>query len=350
MSLQRAQEHNQRELATDLRKVEAQIREFKDRGASKNEEIRKVQEDLDSFDTQQGQQLSFMKRHFPELAKGWEWIQENQNSFEKEVFGPPMISCSIKDERYSDQVQALLQSDDFTCFTAQTKNDYKKLSDQLYRQMSLSVVIRTCVNPLDSYKSPVSHEQATRLGLDGFALDYLSGPEPVLAMLCSEKGLHRSGVSLEEHNDAQYESLVQSGSVTQWAAGRHSYIVRRRREYGPQAISTVTKNIQPGKFWTSQPVDTQEKVELSRRMNELKDEFATLKAEHKRLKEQSAEINHESNELDTKIVRFIKSWPNSIALLTRSHRRGSSKRKVTSRGNTQSGGNCPIRLVRWLAL
>ena len=243
-----------------------------------------------------------MKKQFPELATGWEWIEANQDQFEKPVFGPPMVSCSIKDERYSDQVQGLLQNDDFTCFTAQTRNDYKKLSDQLYRVMSLSVVIRTCSSPLESYRSPISPEAARQLGLDGFAIDYLDGPAPVLAMLCAERGLQRSGVSLNEHTDAQYENLVQSGTVTQWAAGKQSYIVRRRREYGPQAMTTVTKNIQRGRYWTSQTVDTQEKTELERRLQELRDDWHQAKPEHNEMAKRLTDINAEIEELENSIV------------------------------------------------
>lgn len=220
-----------------------------------------------------------MKRHFPELATGWDWIQQHKDEFEKEVFGPPMISCSIKDERYSDQVQSLLQGDDFTCFTAQTKNDYRKLTDQLYRVQSLSVVIRTCAQPFSAFQRPVSADEAADMGLDGFAIDFLEGPEPVLAMLCAEKRLHQSGVSLKDHSDAQYDRLVKSGKVNSWAAGSQSFTVRRRREYGPQAMTAITRPIQPGKFWTSQPVDSQEKQELNKRLVELNGERDVLKAE-----------------------------------------------------------------------
>lgn len=184
-----------------------------------------------------------MRRQHPDVAAGWEWVQANQGEFEKEVFGPPMISCSVKDEHYSDQIQSLLSTDDFLCFTAQTKNDHKKLTNQLYRVMSLSVVIRTCANPLSAYKPPIDRTEAAAFGLDGFAIDHLAGPEPVLAMLCAEKRLHQSGVARGEHDDEAYNRLVNSGKVSQWAAGRQTFIVRRRREYGPQAMTTITRSI-----------------------------------------------------------------------------------------------------------
>ncbi|KAF4984202.1 hypothetical protein FZEAL_542 [Fusarium zealandicum] len=277
----RGEEHSLRELEAEQREISGQHDAIKSRGKALNGEIRQVEENIESFETQQGQQLNFMRKHFPELATGWDWIQEHKGEFEKEVFGPPMISCSIKDERYSDQVQSLLQNDDFSCFTAQTKNDYRKLTDQLYRVQSLSVVIRTCAQPLDAFQRPVSADEAADMGLDGFAIDFLEGPAPVLAMLCAEKRLHQSGVALGDHNDAQYDRLVTSGKVNSWAAGKQSFTVRRRKEYGPQAMTAITKNIQPGRYWTSQPIDTQEKQELNKRLLELRGERDSLKEEYR---------------------------------------------------------------------
>lgn len=268
----------------------------------KRREVDKLQADIESFDTQQGQQLNLMKRQLPEVASGWEWIQSHQDEFEQQVFGPPMISCSMKDERYSDQVQSLLQRDDFTCFTVQTRNDYLKLSDQLYRQMSLSVTIRTCTNPLSMYRPPVDAATARDLGLDGFAIDFVEGPEPVLAMLCGEKKLHMSGVALRDHNDEQYERITSHGRINSWAAGRQSYMIRRRAELGPQAMLAVTKNIQQGQFWTTQPVDASEKAELERKLLELRDEFAELKDRYKAANAKVEAILEQKREIGAEIV------------------------------------------------
>ncbi|KAL6889261.1 P-loop containing nucleoside triphosphate hydrolase protein [Trichoderma longibrachiatum] len=300
----RAEEHNLREVEAEQRRLRDEMGRVKDEGKKKQEEAHKIKADIEALDTQEGQQLSFMRRHFPELAQAWDWVQANQGEFEKEVFGPPMLCCSVKDERYSDQVQALLQQDDFTCFTAQTKNDYKKLTNQIYREMSLSAVVRTCLQPLTAYRPLVSNEEARSLGLDGFALDYLEGPEPVLAMLCAEKRLHQSGISLRDHNDDEYEKLVHNGKINQWTAGKQQYQVRRRKEYGPKAMTTITKRIQRGRFWTSQPVDSQEKVELNRRLTEVQGELEILKTEIKELREKNGPFEEQKEALQKKIEQL----------------------------------------------
>lgn len=264
-------------------------------------EVQRIDTDIKALDTQKGQQLNLMKKFFPEVAQGWEWIQENQSEFEKEVFGPPMVSCNLKDDRYSSQIQSMLQRDDFACFTAQTRNDYKKLSDQLYRVMSLSVNIRSCSQTLQNFIAPVSSGEASALGLDGFAIDFLDGPEPVLAMLCAEKRLHSSGVSLGEHTDAQYDQLLNS-KVTQWAAGQQLFTIRRRREYGPQAMSSITKNIQKGQFWGSQPIDAQERTDLNRRLTEVKGERDVLKEELSNCMKTLEDIEQRKADIIEKIV------------------------------------------------
>lgn len=322
---------------------------------SQNQE-RQFQEEIANLDTQQGQQQNLMRRQYPDVAAGWEWVQANQGEFEKEVFGPPMISCSVKDEHYSDQIQSLLQSDDFMCFTAQTKNDHKKLTNQLYRVMSLSVVIRTCANPLSAYKPPIDRAEAAGFGLDGFAIDYLAGPEPVLAMLCAEKRLHQSGVARGEHDDEAYNRLVNSGKVSQWAAGRQTFIVRRRREYGPQAMTTITRSIRDGKFWTSQPVDEHEKQELNRKLQEATERRRLLREESATLIAKNNEIKSKISSIEENIVRsnrshhprpcFLYASVGPVFVLIELNRKDCKAKRALCRRNSKSGNHCQTRLVR----
>lgn len=263
-----------------------------------------IKEDITSLETQEGRRINLMKRIFPEVATAWEWIQQNQDRFEKEVFGPPMITCSVTDERYSDQIQSLLHNDDFICFTTQTQTDFRTLSNQVFRDMGLSVVIRSCPHALSNFKSPLSQQEAQSIGLDGFAVGFLDGPKPVLAMLCAEKKLHASGVSVRDHTDEQYQQLINSESVNQWAAGKQSFMVRRRKEYGPNAMTTITKNIPKGRFWTSQQVDPQEKEELSSRLARKTAEMDTMKEKSQEIDEELRRLDEERSDIEKQIVRI----------------------------------------------
>lgn len=204
-------------------------------------------------------------------------MKENQASFEKEVFGPPMLTCSVKDNRYSDLVQSLLQGDDFLCFSAQTKEDHKKLSDQFYNKMGLSVTIRSCVVPFSAFKAPMPKEALNRLGLDGYAIEYLEGPEPVLAMLCAERKLHASAIALRDISDEQFNQIQLAENINHFAAGKQLYRTTRRREYGPHAVSTRVIQFAKGRFWNNQPVDAAEKTELEQKLAEIRQQRAEFR-------------------------------------------------------------------------
>lgn len=292
-----------RERDGELRRIQNELLEVRDSGQRLRNQRGRLQEELNELDTQEGKQLKVLEKSFPDVARGWKWLRENNDKFEAEVFGPPLVSCSIKDKRYSDHVQSLLQNDDFLCFTTQSREDHKKLSNYFFKELGLSVSIRTCLQSFSSFQSP-SREEAAKLGFDAFAIEHLAGPEPVLAMLCSEKRLHLAGIALRDVNDNQYNHLMNDDKVTTWATGRQSYKVTRRRDLGPQAVSTMTRGIRPGRWWRDE-VDSSEKQELQRRFDVAQEQFDELKAKNEQLRQKEAEIQRDRDTKSKYVVSNI---------------------------------------------
>ncbi|CRK23425.1 hypothetical protein BN1708_003694 [Verticillium longisporum] len=297
----RAQEHSIRELEAEDRQIQTRIRDVQERGRRVRDEQNTLARDLSDLDTQEGQQLKVLEKHFPDVAAAWKWLRENGEEFQQEVFGPPMLCCNVKDKRYSDHIQAMLQLDDFMCFTAQTVDDHKKLSAQLYGKLGLSVSIRTCRSSFSSFNK-LPAEEAQRMGFDCWAIDQLSGPEPVLAMLCNEKKLHLAGIGLKDVNETQYEALMQEDKVQNWATGNQLYAVKRRRDL--KAVSNTTREIQPGRWWKDE-VDLAEKQELQRRLDEVKQNMAVLREENTSTKKE-AEENHAQRESILTVTEDLK--------------------------------------------
>lgn len=301
-NLQREQHHLDREKELEVVALEDEAQQFRATAEGIREQLARVQNNLQGLESQQGKLLNQLKKFNPDVARGWDWLKDNQAQFEKEVFGPPMLTCSVKDNRYTDLVQSMLQADDFLCFTAQTKEDHKKLSDQFYNSMGLSVTIRSCFTSFGSFRSPLSKEELTGLGFDGYVIDYLEGPEPVLAMLCSEKRVHMSAVALNDISDEQFDRIQRAENLTQFAAGRQLYRITRRREYGPGAISTRVTQFAKGRFWTNQPVDMTEKAELQCKMDEFREQRKVLKARYDAKLAQKTELDAQREQIKQKIV------------------------------------------------
>ncbi|KAK3383610.1 SMC5-like protein [Lasiosphaeria ovina] len=321
----REQEHIARDKKAASQAAQEESEKIQSLAQEKQREKRALSHELEGLESQQGQLLNQLKRFNQDVFKGWEWLKDNHGEFEKEVFGPPMLTCSVKDPRYSDLVQSLLYDDDLLCFTAQTKDDHKKLSNQFYEKLGLSVTIRTGFKPLNTFTPPMPKQELAKFGFDGYVSDYLEGPEPVLAMLCSEKRLHASAISLADISDEQFDRIQRDEKIGQFAAGKQLYRIMRRREYGPGAVSTRVITFQKGRFWTDQPVELAEKTELRRKLDTLRAEISELHAQNKeyvRQKEgfdtQQKEINQTISELRTdkeNLQRDYRSWlalPNKI--------------------------------------
>lgn len=260
----------------DLKKHQEELRR---RGQDKNHRIKQAEHDLAQLDSQAGKQKSKLHGLSRDTYKLWEWLQQHQDQFEKPVFGPPIVECTVKDPKYVDHIESLFQTSTMTSFTVQTKGDYKKLSDQAHDHMRLSEInIRTMFNGLDPFRPPVSAEEMKRVGFEGWALDYLNGPEPVLAMLCGDLHIHEAGIALRDTTPQQFQ-LLQNSPIQSWVTSKSTYRITRRREYGPGATSTLVKDVRRAVVWTDQPVDLTAKRELQENIQGWTEEVASFQTE-----------------------------------------------------------------------
>lgn len=302
---QREQEHLLREKTKKVEELDIELSELARKSHESRQRYHGLSRSLQDLESQDGQLLAQLKRINPDASAGWEWLKDNQDGFEKEVFGPPMLTCSVKDARYTDLVQSILQPEDFLCFTAQTKEDHKKLSDHFYKKMGLSVTIRSCFTQYSSFQPPLPKDQLSSLGFDGYVTDFLDGPEPVLAMLCSERRIHVSAVGLEGLDDARFEQIQQVGSLSSFAAGRQFYRITRRREYGAGAVSTRVTQVAKGRFWTDQPADTTEKAEIERKIEEIKRQHAESQARRDAIAKERNALKEEEKSIKEKEVWLL---------------------------------------------
>lgn len=272
--------------------VEEKVRNITTQGKENRAKATRKLQDLADLDTQDGKKLSKLEKLSPETCKAWKWIQENQNQFEKEVYGPPLISCSIKDPRYTDIIESFFRNTDYLTITAQTDNDFKKLQNELFGRMGFAAfpLRKSDASSLHASSPPLSPQEMQSFGLSGWALDFIDGPEPVLSMLCDSKGLNRSAITTHEISAEQYDAILQHGKLSQFVAGRSIYSVSRRREYGPQAVSTTTKSVTPAIYWVDGPVDTAAREAIEAEIKSLGEELVALKSEITPLKQRQAEL------------------------------------------------------------
>ncbi|KAJ2382158.1 Structural maintenance of chromosomes protein 5, partial [Coemansia sp. RSA 2603] len=91
---------------------------------------------------------------------------------------------------------------------------------------------------MDDFHAP---ETLRALGFDGYALDFVTAPRPVLAALCDRDHLHEVPVAL---GPVANEQVLAQGLCKQYVAAGTHYSVTRAR-YGSRAASVTTSRTRP---------------------------------------------------------------------------------------------------------
>ncbi|QGA19542.1 hypothetical protein EYB26_007231 [Talaromyces marneffei] len=315
-----------RALQREIKDIENRAREIKEgrkavfeRLEEKKHRINDTENELRSLQSQSGQREAMLKKFSPDTHRAYRWILENKDKFDKTVYGPALIECSVNDSKYADAIESLLQKNDFLAFTTQSIKDFRTLQKALNVELKLhDVSIRNCTTPLSDLRPPVSDGEMRDLGFDGWAKDYLSGPEPVIAMLCNEQFLFRTPLVLREINDQEYSRMESHNAINSWVAGKQTYKVNRRKEYGPGATSTQVRQVRPARFWTDKPLDVSLKQELLDTKSQLEGEMAEIEKtieslrlelkvsgdQHTQKKREKSQLEEEKAEKQTALVNF----------------------------------------------
>lgn len=312
----REKEREIQELDNHKEELAEQRAPLMDKARERKKDLIDAQKNLENLRTESGQQLTKLNQLSKDTAKLWDWVQRYQNKFEGKVYGPPIIECSVKDRRYVDAVESLLQRGDLIACTVTSSADFKTLQEVAYGQMHLKdIVIRSVNRDLAHFQPPMSREALADFGFDAWAIDLLDGPEPVLTMLCDNVRFHKTGVTLKQLNDAQYERLSsESSPITTWVTGRQIYQVSRRREYGSQASSTMVNALRKARLWTDQAIDPGVERDLKQRVDELRDEMDELLNQVGSIKTQADDLTKRQAELQTERVWFPHSHMASLLI------------------------------------
>ncbi|KAF2272846.1 P-loop containing nucleoside triphosphate hydrolase protein [Westerdykella ornata] len=286
-----------REVASRRQDIVAQVTMLRNRMQEKvNEQA--------LLNTQSGQQANLLQRVSKDTATGWDWIQKHKHELQLkgEIHGPPILTCSVTDQRYADIVEGQFGGiGDATAITFTNGEDQRLISNKLLGRDGLGlhqITLRMVGQPLAHYRSPVTREELRDLGFEGFVLDYIQGPEPVLAMLCESAQLHRAAYSPNPLSIEQHEAVERSPIAT-WTAGRERYRVTRRREYG--ISSTRVTALPRAKYFTDQPSDPNQTRQLEEEISNLKGDIESLKEENNNANVEADKYSNEEADIKKEI-------------------------------------------------
>ncbi|KAF5093314.1 hypothetical protein D0Z00_004126 [Geotrichum galactomycetum] len=164
--------------------------------SNKNVETQKLQRLNSVFDQKIQYLTNYEGRIGNDTAAAAEFITQNKNLFKHEVFLPPLFSMKIKDPSCLPQISSIIGKNQMFSFTCQTREDYQTFTTTIIDQNNWNVNVKEFggtgrVKPND-HAQPCSLDQLrSKFGFDGYILDLLDGPEPVLNMLCHSAFIHQ---------------------------------------------------------------------------------------------------------------------------------------------------------------
>lgn len=277
-------------------------------GRERRQRIEDVKRELDDLESQAAQQDKKLKSMSWDTWKAWEWVKAHQQEFERPVFGPPIVECSITDPKYADMIESIFGKNSFLIFTVQTKADFQKLQNQAHDVLRLSEInIRQMAVGIDKFPPPVDKDELARFGFQGWVLDFIQGPEPVLAALCVDSRVHRTAVGLRDTTTQQFDQL-QNSQIDSWVTSKSCYNITRRREYGPGATSTRVRDIRKATVWTDQPVDVTVKRELQEKIEGWGEEVESFQAKNVDAQTEISRLREEMKMKQEEIVRLTRAY------------------------------------------
>ncbi|KAL9092855.1 MAG: hypothetical protein Q9165_004273 [Trypethelium subeluteriae] len=320
----RAETRKDREIETRTQEVQASIRNCRGEAQRLENQVQSKEEELTHLQSQAGQQLNKLRQTSRDTCRLWEYVRNNPNKFQSEVYGPPAVVCTLKDPRFADAIESMIQPGELKAFTCTSQADFQHLTDVATKQFGLTdFYLRQVHVGLDHFKPPVSEEEMRRFGLDSWLLDQVQGPEPVLSMLCETMRIHQTGLATRGLSDQQFQTLS-SSAVSSFVDRSKTYHITRRREYGPKATSTRVRDVHPAKIWTNQRGDSHREDELKRDIvvakgerQEFLSETERLKSELEPLKRQAQEVQREKERLENEKATLQKADSEFRALPTR---------------------------------
>lgn len=295
---------------------------------------------LSDLDNVREQRLQWLKRNDPDVFDAIIWLSNNRNKFKDYVYDPVYLEVSVKDLKYADFVEACFQKNTYMAFTFLNRDDYILFNRILVdskegcgRELRLHTTefSNSNASELDMQKQPcTTSELKQKFGMDGYILDFLDGPSPVLNTLCHIANVHKIPVSIHEMSDACYRKLSQTvNSENQlifpiFISGKTHYTMKRSK-YGKKEVSTVTKLVTKAQRFTS-AVNIETK-ELSQQVKDLEsiikkneNSIQELKKSEERIKNRLSDAMDRKNILLKKkenIENQIKEWDRQSMRLER---------------------------------
>ncbi|WVF69320.1 hypothetical protein IAT40_004096 [Kwoniella sp. CBS 6097] len=337
----REQSRRRNELNTQARQMAAQIEELADEYRDSQRMLDDLNNEVTSLSARQTQleSIEIQKERAardldPSIGFLLDWLKKEEHTLEAKVHRPPMISVSVTDRQYADQVESctsLTQRKTFVCtspadhqrllelnglqYPASQRSDGTRVPPgRVGLYLAYTEVSEANVNP----PRPCSVETLQRHGCEGFAIDFVEADPAIIAYLSQNARMHTTAITQKNLVQVDGDGLIANG-VKAWAA-RDGGIRAIQSAYGRRDHTQSTTHVGPSKAFSRavdrdavtrivEEIARKKKIKLDREAphSQLKAKADRIHEEREGIKREMQTIDRRVTELKDKVKKYQKA-------------------------------------------
>ncbi|GAA6015672.1 hypothetical protein JCM10207_008167 [Rhodosporidiobolus poonsookiae] len=309
-----------REKMHERNTIQAEIQEKADsrhnieyQGGNLRRDIETAQKKLTDLQQVERQREYGMQKFDQDGWKAVQWIRANKHKLRGRVFEPARLLLNPKKvvngkriqltDRMLDLIEGPVSMAAMSTFLFEFREDYDFVFGELVDKPGRNggVPIRFNGSEVDANRTladvqfPFTPEQLNQLGLDGYAIDFLDGPQAVLAWLCDVHNLNKMPLQVTPRA-LDVKRLEESRLVQRYYTPDGSTSIKYS-QYGQRLAQIEQRQLEKAKILVS-GVDHQQVEDCNKRIAEAQAAIEQLKARRDQLKAEEADLMAQVAQID----------------------------------------------------
>ncbi|PJF17084.1 Smc5 DNA repair [Paramicrosporidium saccamoebae] len=212
------------------------------------------------------QRLEIVKRMSPDVFSAYKWVQENRSAFKDVVHGPICVDLNVREPSIARQVESMISKGNLLNFVVTNYDDCEVFMHQVERNGWKANV--TVLEDLDISQARIALDRGDlkRLGFLGTVLDFIDGPDAVLAALVDIAKVHLIPIA---KGPVDAKGIEKVRMIQKYATSEGSF-ESRRSNYSDEVATRCTALKNATFFSQSFSDDRKQKLveQISQRRNE----------------------------------------------------------------------------------
>uniref|UniRef100_A0A8C4T7Q5 Structural maintenance of chromosomes protein 5 n=2 Tax=Erpetoichthys calabaricus TaxID=27687 RepID=A0A8C4T7Q5_ERPCA len=260
-------------------------------------EKKRITDKIKELEDMMNMKVNKLKQRFNETYKAIEWLRENRDRFQGNVYEPMMLVINMKDPRHAKYVEHHISTNDLRAFVFQRRDDMELFLKEVRE------IRRYRVNTILAPAKSMAHQPPSRpiqqlkcYGFYSYLRELFDAPEEVMSYLCQQYWIHDVPVGTEQ-TKGMIEKVIKEAQLKQMYTAEEKYVIKKSA-YSNKVISSNSSLNQPNFLILN--VDADKRKDLDNQLKALGENQKSLDSQLKALVERQNLLSRNDNQLRQK--------------------------------------------------